>query len=95
LHSELVRLGTLDLVVDRTLFDQPNGLCFSPDEQQLYINDTVRALIRVFDVRPDGSLGLHRIFAAGVRSELEPGVPMAPRLGAIRHAERGGGHQDQ
>ena len=25
------------LVVDRTLFDQPNGLCFSPDEQRLYI----------------------------------------------------------
>ena len=37
-------------------FDQPNGLCFSPDESILYINDTTRAHIRVFDVGADGSL---------------------------------------
>ena len=55
--------------------DQPNGLCFSPDERQLYVNDTVRCLIRVFDVNADGSLGADRIFASGIRSELEPGVP--------------------
>ncbi len=67
--------GEPQLVVDRHLFDQPNGLCFSPDEQQLYVNDTVKALIRVFDVRPDGSLGPDRIFASGIRSELEAGVP--------------------
>ncbi|MGH6679241.1 MAG: SMP-30/gluconolactonase/LRE family protein, partial [Bradyrhizobium sp.] len=67
--------GEPQLVVDHHLFDQPNGLCFSPDEQQLYVNDTVKALIRVFDVRPDGSLGPDRIFASGIRSELEPGVP--------------------
>jgi len=35
----------------------------------------VRALIRVFDVNADGSLGPDRIFASGIRSELEPGVP--------------------
>jgi len=67
--------GEPQLLVDRNLFEQPNGLCFSPDEQQLYVNDTVRALIRVFDVRPDGLLGPDRIFASGIRSELEPGVP--------------------
>ena len=44
------------LLVDRYLFDQPNGLCFSPDERRLYVNDTVQALIRVFDVESDGSL---------------------------------------
>ena len=42
---------------------------------RLYVNDTVRALIRVFDVNADGSLGPDRIFASGIRSELEPGVP--------------------
>ena len=42
--------GAPKLVVDRHLFDQPNGLCFSPDERVLYVNDTVQALIRVFDV---------------------------------------------
>ena len=67
--------GEPQLLVDRSLFEQPNGLCFSPDERQLYVNDTARALIRVFDVRPDGSLGADRIFASGIRSELEPGVP--------------------
>ena len=67
--------GEPQLLVDRALFEQPNGLCFSPDERQLYVNDTVRALIRVFDIRPDGSLGPDRIFASGIRSELEPGVP--------------------
>lgn len=67
--------GAPQLLVDRHLFEQPNGLCFSPDERQLYVNDTVRALIRVFDVNPDGSLGPDRILASGIRSELEPGVP--------------------
>ena len=32
--------GALELLVDRDLFDQPNGLCFSPDEKRLYVNDT-------------------------------------------------------
>ena len=67
--------GEPQLLVDRNLFDQPNGLCFSPDEKLLYVNDTVRCLIRVFDVNADGTLGADRIFASGIRSELEPGVP--------------------
>ena len=57
------------------LFDQPNGLCFSPDEKLLYINDTVQTLIRVFDVAADGSLSNGRMFASGIRSSLEEGVP--------------------
>jgi gluconolactonase len=67
--------GEPRLLVDRYLFDQPNGLCFSPDERLLYVNDTVQALIRVFDVNGDGSLSSPRVFASGIRSELEPGVP--------------------
>jgi gluconolactonase len=63
------------LLVERYLFDQPNGLCFSPDERQLYVNDTMQALIRVFDVEDDGSTSNPRVFASGIRSELEPGVP--------------------
>ncbi|HMI16119.1 MAG TPA: SMP-30/gluconolactonase/LRE family protein, partial [Bradyrhizobium sp.] len=63
------------LLVDRYLFEQPNGLCFSPDEKRLYVNDTVQTLIRVFDVEADGSLSNARVFANGIRSELEPGVP--------------------
>lgn len=67
--------GQPQLVVDRSLFDMPNGLCFSPDEKLLYINDTTQALIRVFDVNPDGSLGRGRIFATNIKSEREAGVP--------------------
>jgi gluconolactonase len=67
--------GEPRLLVDRDLFDQPNGLCFSPDERRLYANDTTQALIRVFDVQADGSLSNSRVFASGIRSELEPGVP--------------------
>jgi gluconolactonase len=44
-------------------FSQPNGLCLSPDEKTLYVNDTTRAHIRAFDVAPDGSLSGDRLFA--------------------------------
>ena len=67
--------GAPQLLVDRYLFDQPNGLCFSPDEKQLYVNDTVQAQIRVFDVEADGTISNARIFANGIRSEIEPGLP--------------------
>lgn len=46
--------GTLVLLADD--FAQPNGLCFSLDETRLFVNDTQRGHIRVFDVRADGSL---------------------------------------
>ena len=64
-----------ELMVGRMLFDMPNGLCFSPDESILYINDTTNALIRAFDVDPDGTLKNGRLFASGIRSDLLAGVP--------------------
>ncbi len=63
------------LLVDRYMFTQPNGLCFSPDERRLYVNDTEQANIRVFDVLADGSLTNGRIFASGIQDTLKPGVP--------------------
>src|SRR5262245_24776830 len=69
------RPGQLDLLVDRYLFAQPNGLCFSPDEKLLYVNDTENALIRVFDVKTDGSLGRSRLFADGIKDSGLPGLP--------------------
>jgi gluconolactonase len=56
--------GELTLLVDD--FVQPNGLCFSPDESLLYINDTDRAHIRVFDVGGDGTISNGRVFADGI-----------------------------
>ena len=67
--------GALHLAVDKRQFDQPNGLCFSPDESKLYVNDTTRAVIRVFDVAPGGSLSHPRLFAQGIKSSREAGLP--------------------
>jgi gluconolactonase len=50
------------LAVREDEFEQPNGLCFSPDESLMYINDTPRALIRVYDVAADGTLSGGRLF---------------------------------
>ena len=67
--------GEPRLVVDRYQFSMPNGLCFSPDEKLLYINDTEQANIRVFEVDPDGTLSHGRTFASGIKDTLKPGVP--------------------
>ena len=46
-------------------FDRPNGLCFSLDGWRLFINDTVRQHIRVFDVKADGTLSGGKVWAEG------------------------------
>ena len=58
--------GDPQLLVDD--FAQPNGLCFSADESLLYINDTTRAHIRVFDVQSDGTIANSRVLADGIGS---------------------------
>lgn len=55
---------SLRLLVDD--FDQPNGLCFSRDERRLFINDTMRRHVRVFDVEADGGIGVGRVWAETV-----------------------------
>jgi gluconolactonase len=68
--------GELELVVSEDEFEQPNGLCFSPDESLMYINDTPRGLIRVYDVAPRGALAGGRLFFEGIGSGvIEEGVP--------------------
>ncbi len=67
--------GPPQLLVDRFMFGQPNGLCFCPGEHRLYVNDTEQANIRVFSVEQDGSLSNARIFASGIKDSLLPGVP--------------------
>lgn len=46
--------GTCDAVAQD--FERPNGLAFSLDESLLYVVDTRRNHIRVFDAGPDGKL---------------------------------------
>ena len=62
--------GEPELLVDEDEFAAPNGLCFSPKHDLLYVNDTVRGNIKVWDVRPDGSLSNRRVLCDGV-----PGGP--------------------
>lgn len=53
--------GSLTLLVDD--FVKPNGICFSLDESQIFINDSAYNHIRVFDVDGDGLLHNGKIWA--------------------------------
>jgi gluconolactonase len=63
--------GLLTLLVDD--FALPNGLAFSPDEKSLYIDDSERRVIRVCDVRDDGTLANGRVLLD--MASADAGVP--------------------
>jgi gluconolactonase len=65
--SGKVRLLTKDLT-------QPNGLAFSPDGKQFYVDDSEQRNIRVYDVAADGTLSRGRIFGREPGAKNE-GVP--------------------
>jgi len=68
------KTGKIVKVTDE--IDKPNGLCFSPDEKTLYINDSGLAHIRAFDVNADGSLSNGRMFKDNIGDgSLEGGIP--------------------
>ena len=81
-HQGVYRLDPdsleLSLLVDD--FSKPNGLCFSKDEGLLFVNDTDRQHIRVFDVEADGSLRNGRLWAE-TQGDL-PGVPDGMKIDA-------------
>jgi gluconolactonase len=52
---------SLTLLVDD--FAQPNGLCFTPDETRLFVNDTEAGHIRVFEVTDRGGLSGGNVWA--------------------------------
>lgn len=53
-------------------FVQPNGLCFTPDESVLYVDDTEAFHIKAFDVARDGSLRNERLFCEGIGDAAHP-----------------------
>jgi gluconolactonase len=69
---------TPELLVDD--FDRPNGLCFTRDEQKLFINDTARQHIRVFDVARNGGLSNGRLWAETKGDK--PGAPDGMKIDA-------------
>ena len=79
--------GEPELEVGRDEFTQPNGLCFSPDDALLYVNDSRRCLIRVYDVAEDGRLTNGRLFfegiGTGVRGEGGPDGMKCDELGDV------------
>jgi gluconolactonase len=83
--------GTLAPVA--TDFGNPNGLCFSLDEKRLFVNDSPRHHIRVFDVQPDGTLTNGRVWAETVGEGV--GVPDGMKFdsaGYLYCCARGGIH---
>ena len=67
--------GPAELVTEPGEFEQPNGLCFSPDESKMYVNDSPRAHIKVFDVADDGTLVNGRVLAEGIGGTIQGGSP--------------------
>ena len=58
LHPE-----TAELTLLADDFAKPNGLCFCRDESLLFVNDTDRQHIRVFDMHEDGGISGGRVWA--------------------------------
>ena len=80
-----------ELLVDD--FDRPNGLCFSLDDARLFVNDTARQHIRVFDVTRTGGLTGGRVWAE-TRGD-KPGAPDGMKIdaaGAVYCCGPGGIH---
>lgn len=58
-------------------FETPNGLCFSLDERQLFVNDTARGHIRMFDVAADGTISGGNVWAEMSGDDF-PGIVGVP-----------------
>jgi sugar lactone lactonase YvrE len=54
--------GGLQLIDDD--LSRPNGICFSPDESKLYVNDSIERIIYVWDVVADSIFTNKRKFAS-------------------------------
>ena len=62
-HVYRVAPGTGEVRIAADGFLRPNGLAFSADERQLYIVDTRKKHIRLFDAASDGALSGGQVFA--------------------------------
>jgi len=77
--------GETELLVEPGEFDQPNGLCFSPDETLLYVNDSARCHVKVFDVAADGTIANGRLLHEGIGT----GVPRSGNVDGMECDELG------
>jgi gluconolactonase len=86
--------GEVRIVLDD--FERPNGLAFSADERRLYVVDTRRKHVRIFDVAPDGTCSGGDTFATcdagsfdGIRLDADGRVWVAAHDGLHCFAEDG------
>lgn len=87
--------GVLKLL-DATL-DGPNGICFSPDETKLYVNNSSARVIYVWDVVDDSTLSNKRQFASmkptgyadGMKADVEGNIFCSGPLGVWVFAPNG------
>jgi gluconolactonase len=69
-HAELTFSGIFRVSTSGALqlldssLSQPNGICFSPDEKRLYVNNSAARVIYVWDVVSDTSIANRRQFAS-------------------------------
>ena len=73
--------GVLHLLTDEFVY--PNGICLSPDETLLYVNDTRERLIRVYDLDAQGRVGPSRLFFR--QTHPDPGIPDGMKCDAQGH----------
>jgi gluconolactonase len=64
-------------VMDST-FDKPNGICFSPDEKRLYVNESPQHKIYVWDVENDSTITNKRVFYTIPQSGYADGMKTDP-----------------
>ena len=74
--------GKLTAIVKDLKF--PNGLAFTPDEKQLYVDnsDTDHRFWMKYDVQPDGTVKNGKVFA-DVTSEKDAGVPDGMKVDSL------------
>ena len=88
-HLHVIDLdGTMRTLSDGVM--RTNGLGFSPDGTKLYHSDARAPLVRVYDVKPDGSVGPWRKFASLGEDRVPDGLKVAAD-GSVWVADAHGG----
>ena len=88
-HLHVIDLdGTMRTLSDGVILT--NGLGFSPDGKKLYHSDARAPLVRVYDVRSDGSVGPWRKFASLGEDRVPDGLKVAAD-GSVWVADAHGG----
>ena len=68
--------GSLKLLDDT--FDKPNGICFSPDEKKLYVCESPKAIVYVWDVVNDSTIANKKLFYAIPKKGYADGMKTDP-----------------